>query len=406
MKLLCKEGDTIPLGGAVAVILEQGEEFDESLIQGRQGSSISSSEVTEKLSNQRSSSDQTPQAQAREIRITPMVRAYAKKLGVELSEFAGYDRRISKEDIDDFLNAQKKKNALPDLDSPAGEPSRRIRISPVAKKMAEEMAIDPRSIIPKDGKRITKEDVLAYQSARQSLEKPKRDHGRRETMRGMRRVIAENMTKSYFIYPAVTLTTDVNMSPLLELRSQLNEELTEDSLKISITDMLIKAVAMALMDNEIVNTSLIDDEIVYHEMAHIGVAVALEVGLVVPVIREANRLSLKEISVENKRLIGLAKSGSLEPDDMHGGTFTVTNLGILGIDAFNPIINYPESAILGVGRSVERPVVRNGHITIETRAVLSLTHDHRVIDGAPAAYFLRSVAKYIEKPFLLLMEQN
>lgn len=405
VRLLCNEGDTIPLGGAVAVILGQGEEFDESLMPRGQGLAPPDPAKKNPVVSQEPSVKEKPEAQSKDLHVSPMVRAYAKKMGVELSEVVRRGDRVSKEDIDEYLKARQVEEPQAAARLLMKEDSGGIRISPIAKKMAEERGIEPADITPSDGKRITKEDVLAYKPV-QTRSQPDPAQGRREPVRGMRRVIAENMAKSYFHYPTVTLTTDVNMASLLELRSQLNEELDGKEIKLTITDMLIKAVAMALMDNEIVNTSLIDDEIVYHGAAHIGVAVALEQGLVVPVIRNAHLLDFKEISVESKRLIDLAKSGSLEPADMHGSTFTVTNLGTLDIDAFNPIINYPESAILGVGRTVEKPVVRNGKIEVEPRAVLSLTHDHRVIDGAPAAYFLKSVVKYIERPFLLLMDRD
>ena len=131
---------------------------------------------------------------------------------------------------------------------------------------------------------------------------------------------------------------------------------------------------------------------------------ALDTGLVVPVVKSADKLSLEEISVETKRLITLARAGDIGGDDMAGGTFSITNLGTAGIDTFNPIINYPQSAILGIGRAVEKPVVRDGNIVIRPIISLSLTHDHRVIDGTPAADFLKTVVEYIENPWILLMD--
>ncbi|MCL1896325.1 MAG: 2-oxo acid dehydrogenase subunit E2 [Clostridiales bacterium] len=302
-----------------------------------------------------------------------------------------------------------------------------IRISPYARKIAKEYGIDITAIVPKDGRRITKDDVLSYYVQQTpergdvpSREGPPREdlaqkgpprakgglpqEGRRAPMKGMRKAIADNMTKSYFTYPTVTLTTDADMGALLLMREQWNEEFASGGVKITVTDMLVKAVAKALLEHRVVNTSLDGDEIVYHDEVNINVAVALEEGLVVPVVRHADRLGLSGIAEETKRLVGLANSGRLGADDMSGGTFTITNLGTFGIDAFNPIINYPQSAILGVGRTVEKPAVEGGQIVIQKRAVLSFTHDHRVIDGAPGAYFLRSVVRFIEKPFLLLVD--
>ena len=137
---------------------------------------------------------------------------------------------------------------------------------------------------------------------------------------------------------------------------------------------------------------------------NIGIAVALPNGLVVPVVRNADKLSLEQINAESKRLVGLAKGGGLGGDDMRGGTFSITNLGMVGIDAFTPIINMPESAILGIGRTVEEPSVVDGQICIRSKAIFSITHDHRVIDGYPAALFLQSLTRFIENPFLLMLD--
>ncbi len=168
--------------------------------------------------------------------------------------------------------------------------------------------------------------------------------------------------------------------------------------------MLVKAVAYSLRDNEVLNASIDGNDVVYYEDINVAVAVALDEGLVVPVIRNADKLSIKELSKEILRLVTQAREGSLSPDDMSGATFTLTNLGAFGIDCFNPIINRPESAILGVGRTVEKPVVIDGKIEIRPRMVTSITHDHRVIDGVPAAKFLQSFTYYVENPALLLEE--
>jgi pyruvate dehydrogenase E2 component (dihydrolipoamide acetyltransferase) len=270
----------------------------------------------------------------------------------------------------------------------------------MARKLARDSGIDFKRITPADGKRIFKSDVLGFAG---KVAKPKREE-RRVPLYGMRKIIAQRMSQSYFLYPTVTLTTDADMSGFLKMREQLNEKLAPSGLKLSVTDLLIKTVAKAIEENEIINTSLIDDEIIFHSEINIGIAVALETGLLVPVIKNVQDLKIDEIAAESKRLIGLAKSGQISGDDMSDGTFTITNLGTAGIDAFNPIISYPQSAILGVGRTVEKVVVVNGEIVIQPRAVFSLTHDHRVIDGVPAADFLHTVVKYIEQPFLLLMD--
>ena len=222
-------------------------------------------------------------------------------------------------------------------------------------------------------------------------------------MSGMRRVIAQNMSQSYFTYPTVTLNSSADMSELLKMRRQLNKKLEGTGIKLSVTDILVKIVAMALRKNEIVNTTLDGDEIIFHADVNVGVAVALDEGLVVPVVRNADRLGFAEIAQETKRLIGLARDGKLPPDEMKGGTFSITNLGAFGIDTFNPIINPPQSAILGIGRTVDTLVMRDGQIVSVPIISLSITHDHRVIDGVPAARFLQTVAEYIEAPYAMLL---
>lgn len=288
------------------------------------------------------------------------------------------------------------------------------------------MSIDVSKIVPKDGKRITRDDVGPYVAANNNGSSVDFHGGpdcgtvcrrcnwtdptvttvgnRRVKMSAMRKVISQRMSESANLYPSATLTTEVDMTDLLNVRKQLNSELSARDVKLTVTDLLVKATAKALRDNEIINTSLEDDEIVYHTDVNIGIAVALDNGLVVPVVRNADKLSLEQINAESSRLITKAKSGGLSGADMADGTFSITNLGMVGIDAFTPIINMPQSAMLGIGRTVEKPAVYNGEITIRSKAVLSITHDHRVIDGYPAALFLQSMTKYIENPVLLLLD--
>ena len=387
IKLLFEEGATAPLGEAVAVILEEGEEFDPSLVKGAH--SVANAALGGAAKEEPAVQEAAPRQEAAVpgaggVLATPFVRSLARKMGIDIRIVAQPGERVTKEALENYGKS---------------EP---IRISPLARKIAKERNIDISSIKPRDGVYITKDDLLAFEEQK-PVQAVKAPEGRREPLRGMRKAIADNMTQSYFTYPTVTLTTDADMSALLQLREEMNSELERQGIKLTITDLLVKAVAKALVEHEIVNTSLAGDEIIYHGEVNVGVAVALEKGLVVPVVKNADKLTLAQIAKETERLIGLAKSGGLSGDDMSGGTFTITNLGTLGIDAFNPIINYPESAILGVGRTVKKPVVVDDRIVIQPRAVLSFTHDHRVIDGAPGAYFLQSVVRYIEKPFLLLM---
>ncbi|MEA4854243.1 MAG: 2-oxo acid dehydrogenase subunit E2 [Christensenella sp.] len=407
VRLLCEEGATIPLGEAVAVILADGETLESVNVKGEYGVANAAQTEKETVAPARETAEKTEEAGTTAFLATPLVKRLAREMGIDLKlvNSGREDGRITKEDLFAYEKLQKEQpgqavGLVHDCENCHKCPE--VKVSPLARKVAQTEGIDTAEITPADGRRITKRDVLARAQSKPQESLPQRGE-HREKMSGMRKSISKHMSQSYFMYPTVTLTTDADMFELLKLRTQLNEELASEGIKLSITDMLVKAVAKALVRNKIVNTSLEGDEIVYHDAANVGMAVALDNGLVVPVIHDADMLSLEEISVEAKRVVAMAKSGQLGAEQMAGGTFTLTNLGTMGIDSFNPIINIPQSAILGVGRVVEKPVVLNGEVVVRPKMVLSITHDHRVIDGVPAAKFLQDVVRFIEKPFLLLM---
>ena len=335
-------------------------------------------------------------ARQEKMKASVPVKRMARQMGIDLADVvpAGSDGRITEEDL-------KRYQAGEGRDTTQRQTGGRVKASPLARKIAGELGVDLADVkASKSSGRIVREDVECYAQGLKSREAAAEEHGqavfaaqetkadRREPMSGMRKAIARNMVDSYFTCPVVTYSTDVDMSEFMKLRAELNEEFAAQGVKVSVNDMLIKAVAKALEAKPYVN---------------IGMAVAVENGLLVPVVNHADRLSVPQISVEAKQLIGKAQEGKLTGADMAGGTFTVTNLGGMGIDMFTPIISTPQGAILGVGRAVEKPVVINGEITVRPMMVLSLTADHRVIDGAPAAEFLEELKRYITKPFLLLL---
>ncbi len=403
VRLLVEEGATVPLGEAVAVILEDGETLQSVNIAGDHA--VANAAKANEPAPAATPAAAPARSESR-VSASPMVKRLAKEMGVDIENVTPADgARVTKEDLEAYA-AKAKEAAAPVAPAPAASAAPDApKASPLAKKLAEELGVDIALVPASNGARITREDVQAYADANKAAPAASVSRGdRRETMRAMRKTIAARMSESYFTCPTVTLTTDADMFELMKLRTQLNEEFEKKGVKLTITDMLIKVVAKALQENEICNAQLDGNEIVYHGDINIGMAVGLDNGLLVPVIRNADQLTLEQISVETKRLIGLAKSGKLTGDDMSGGTFSITNLGVSGIDSFNPIINLPQSAILGIGRTVEKPVVLDGKIAIRPRAVLSITHDHRIIDGVPASNFLKSCVHYIEKPFLLLMD--
>jgi pyruvate dehydrogenase E2 component (dihydrolipoamide acetyltransferase) len=273
-----------------------------------------------------------------------------------------------------------------------------ILASPMARRLAKEHGVDLAEVTGTgSGGRITEKDVLAFVEAREKAPPPAAP-ARAIPFIGMRQMIAERMTQSLQTMAQVTIHAEVDATELVRLREQLKEEFD-----LTYTDLLVKAVAKALKVHPILNAALVGDEIHLLGEIHIGVAVALEEGLLVPVVRDAARKTLQEIAQETRRLAQGAREGTLTVDEVTGSTFTVTNLGAYGVDGFTPIINPPEVAILGVGQIVDKPAIHDGQIVPRSIMVLSLTIDHRIVDGAPGAEFLRTVREILESPYRLLV---
>ncbi|SET08349.1 pyruvate dehydrogenase E2 component (dihydrolipoamide acetyltransferase) [Natronincola peptidivorans] len=306
-------------------------------------------------------------------------------------------------------NVEEKEEIIPQIqEKPKGG---RIKASPLAKKIASKKGIDLAKITGTGhGGRIVQKDVLAYEenvveSQTQEIPEaseapayiPKEDADIIKPLTNMRKVIGKRMTESKHNAPHVTITTEVNVDKTIALRSKLNEKNTE--VRLSYTDILVKMIATALRNIPMMNTSIEEDHIIIHDKINIGVAVALEEGLIVPVVKDADRKGFKAISKEVKDLAARAKENNLLGDELTGGTFTISNLGNYDVDAFTPIINLPESAILGVGRIVKKPIVNeNDEIVPASMMTLSLSFDHRIADGALAAELLKMIKGYLEDP--------
>ena len=220
----------------------------------------------------------------------------------------------------------------------------------------------------------------------------------------VRRTIADRMATSAHTVAPVTLTTEADATELVRLRKQLKDDGGQPV--PSYNDLLAKLIAQALLEHPMVNARFEGDTIVQSATANIGVAVDTDRGLLVPVLRDVQTKSLRQIARESAALIEKARTGRVTVDELQGGTFTITNLGMYEIDAFTPIINLPECAILGVGRIVPKQVVVDAEaerVAIRQMMFLSLTFDHRLVDGAPAARFLQRVKQYVEKPYLWLV---
>jgi pyruvate dehydrogenase E2 component (dihydrolipoamide acetyltransferase) len=217
----------------------------------------------------------------------------------------------------------------------------------------------------------------------------------------IRRITAQRLTESAAA-PHFYLTSVVDAEPLLTLRTQLNE-VQDSGSKASVTDLLIRACAVTLRAHPKVNASWAGDHLIRHARINVGIAVALDDGLIVPVIRDADRKHLSEIAAEARMLAQRAREGKLAPDEFSHGTFTISNLGMFGIDHFTAVINPPEAAILAVGAARQEPVVRDGQVVPGSTMKLTLSVDHRVLDGARAAEFLRDLVRLVEQPLRILM---
>lgn len=317
-----------------------------------------------------------------EIRASPKARVLARKLNISFDGVTGSGLRgmIVAEDVE---RAARK--------TP-------VKASPLAQRVADEAGVDLASVAGSGAQgRIMREDVeRVIQSSQTQSAAPL-------PLTGLRGIIAERLSQSWRERPQVTLTTEADATNLVAARQQLNAELASLGEKISYNALLIKLVAQALYEQPNINVQLTASGLQTISEINIGLAVDTERGLLVPVLRGAPQKSLRQINGEINALADRATKGHSLPDDLRGGTFTITNLGAYEIDAFTPLINPPECAILGVGRIVSKPVGLNGQIVLREMLALSLSFDHRLVDGAPAARFLQRVKQLIERPFALAL---
>jgi pyruvate dehydrogenase E2 component (dihydrolipoamide acetyltransferase) len=287
-------------------------------------------------------------------------------------------------------------------------PGDRIKASPVARVMAKTHGIDLGRIAGSGpAGRVVRADILkAIEQGvpAKPLPTPAAIAGellsvaQEIPIAGVRKVVFKNMHLSLSTQAQLTLHTEATAEGMIQLRSRINAA----GVKVSYNAVLVKVIAQALKQHPLVNASVDGEVIKVWQQVHVGVAMDLGKGLIVPKVRDADVKSIREISADIDRLVEAAKAGSLALDDLVLGTFTLTNLGAWDIDDFTPIVNHPESAILGAGRIVEKPVARNGMVVVEPRMALSLSFDHRIIDGAPGAAFLKTVKDMIEEPTLML----
>lgn len=323
---------------------------------------------------------------------SPRARRLAEQEGVSIVDVqaTGPQGAIVERDVRQYL-AQRKAAAL-GLREPA--------ITPLARRVAEDSGLEWRNLAGSGpAGRVTRDDVAhALDQTRVAAPAARDQEHAMAPLSGVRGIIAERMWQSHSQTAPVTLSSEADVTDLVELRSRL----AKDGVNAAYNDLFVFILARALREHPRLNASLDGDTIREWHDVHIGIAVDTARGLLVPVLRDVDRKGLSQISEESSKLIERAQHGQCTPDELRGGRFTLTNLGMLGIDVFTPIINLPECAILGVGRIKMQPVMSDGAVVGRQMVWLSLTFDHRLVDGAPAARFLQRVVDLCEHPHLLL----
>lgn len=373
-KILVREG-TVNVLEPVAIIGSSDEDISDLLKKEETVDAVANKEIKAPSIAQ----SEAPAAGGR-IKISPRAKKIAQDLGVDISIVVGTGPggAITEDDIKSF----------------AEKPSQK-KVSPTALIVAEQLDVDTNKIQKET--RIMKDDVIKFKLS-EELMKYASPVETRAPMTTMRKVIAKRMLESVQISPTVNYNLKVDTTAMKQLKEDLKE-----TVKVSYTDILVKIVSMVLLEHPLLNSSIEGNEIITRNYVNMGVAVALPDGLLVPVVKYANVKGLKDISKEIINMGQKAKNNELTTDELTGGTFTITNIGMFGIKSFTPIINQPEVAILGVNTIEEEARVVDGEIKIKPMMNLSLTADHRVVDGAVAASFMAKLKQYIEKPGMLLL---
>jgi len=380
LELFVGEGDEVPIGSPLAVIGEVGEKYESPNIT-----------ITPKIENLDSETGSSNSDAQNNVTESPVQQDRSQVLQPSIS--------------DDRTDGQEFENS-----------GKRILISPLAKKIAQEHGINPNEINGSGPKgRIIKKDILEHIPTTQTQPTSKKGLGfgnkssdREIPVSKMRSIIAQRLLESKNTIPHFYLQKEINASALLTARTALNLKLSKRDgdkyNKLTLNDIVLKACAETIPLVPEINSSWSGDKITHYAGVHLAFGVAVEDGLVTPVIRNSNELTLEELSLEAKSLINKARNKKLGPDQMSGSTFTVTNLGMYGIDFFSGIINPPNAAILSVGAIIQKPVVTSsGDIQAGETMMLGLSCDHRLVDGAIAACFLQSLAETLENPASMLV---
>jgi pyruvate dehydrogenase E2 component (dihydrolipoamide acetyltransferase) len=383
LRILVQDGEAAELGALIAVIGAEGEDVSNfSAAANGDGAAAppASSAAEDEAGESPVSADddaapaEVPAVQSAarggDLKASPVARRIASDAGFDLRALAGKgsgpDGRIVRIDVERALAGGSPAAAAPDAVAPASEPAKPVEEPRAARAPA-----------PAGGAIIEPSPML--------------------------RAVARRMSESKAQVPHFYLQCEVDMGKALALREDLNAELAASGVKLTVNDLIVRASALALRDHPQFHRSWIDGKLHQHGAAHVGIAVALDEGLIVPVIRDADSLPLRELAVVARDLVGRARSGSLRQNEIEGGTFSVSNLGMLGITSFQAIINPPEPGILAVGSVVERAIGIGGQVVVRPLMAVNLSVDHRAASGADGARLLQTVTRYLEHPLLLLV---
>ena len=388
LRIIVREKETRPVNAVLAFITEPGESVPEV-------DDAAPAAPAEAVTVAAPIPAASPPAKPGFVPASPAARRLAKEKDIDLAQVkgTGTDGMVTEGDVTRFIEEI----------AQAAVPAEVLATS-AARKLAGQLRLKLSEISGTGiSGRITEQDVLAFEAQAQAPTAAVPTEAAEPAARvipftGMRQAIADHMVESLHNMAQLTMMVEVDMTELVKLREQVKADFD-----VTYTDFLVRAVAGTLKRHPIMNATLIGDEIHQLESVHIGVAVALRDGLIVPVVRDADKKTVREIAREVRRLAEGVRDGTLSVDEVMGGTFTITNLGNYSIDGFTPIINSPEAAILGVGRIAERVVIHDDQIARRKMVVLSLTIDHRLIDGAAGAEFMQSLKELLENPYRLLV---
>jgi pyruvate dehydrogenase E2 component (dihydrolipoamide acetyltransferase) len=369
LRIIVDDGETAALGAPIAIVGDAGEEVAETpaekTAEPEPATSGSDSNVAAEEPVQPAAAPHG-NGKAEVLRVSPIARRMADAAGLDLRSLAGKgsgpDGRIVKADVE---------RALASGAAPAEQ------AAPQTAASAETQATGPGVSPPGEGEEVRQ-------------------------LSPMLKAVAKRMTESKSTVPHFYVSSEIDMTRAMALRKELNEALLDSGEKVSVNDLIVRACAQALLAHPQAHRSYVDGTHVYHAHAHIGIAVALDDGLIVPVLRDSDAKSLRQIAAETRDLAGRARAGKLRQNEIEGGTFTVSNMGMLGVSGFAAIINPPESAIFAVSATVQRPVVRDGAVAIGEVMSVTLSCDHRACSGADGARLLQTVKRHLEAPTLLL----